>query len=59
MRKGPVLDIKEIADDKLHKVFISSKSNKSSRYDNISSNIIGKALFNEAFLIIKTYLIFP
>ena len=35
MRERPVLDIKEIADDTLHKVFISLKSNKSSRHDDI------------------------
>ena len=54
MREGPVLDIKEIADDKLRKVFISLKSNKPSRYDDISSNFI-KAVSNEVFLIIKAY----
>ena len=54
MRERPVLDIKEIADDTLHKVFISLKSNKSSRHDDIKSNVI-KAVPNEVFLIIKSY----
>ena len=38
--EGLVLEIKEIADDELHKAFSSLKSNKSPGYDDISSSVV-------------------
>ena len=50
--EGTVLEIKEIADDELHKALFSLKSNKSPGCDDISSNII-KAVSREVFSTIK------